>query len=58
MGSNRYEETPSRRQPDVQLSTIPKRKGVIIISDNTFFTRLWFQLSNPFRYIFTGKVRF
>ena len=58
MGTNRYEETPSVRKPDVQLSTLPKRKGIVLISDNKFFTRLWFQLSNPFRYIFTGKVRF
>ena len=54
MGNNKYEETQA---PDVKLYTNPK-KGILLISDNKFFTRVWFYLSNSFRYIFTGKIRY
>ena len=33
-------------------------KGIIIKSEEKFFMRLWLSLSNPFRYIFTGKIRY
>ena len=35
-----------------------KKTGILIISDNKFFKRLWFVLSNPLRYLFTGKIRY
>jgi len=35
-----------------------KQTGLLFISDNKFFKRLWFLLSNPFRYLFTGKIRY
>ena len=30
--------------------------GIIIITKNHFFRRLWFLISNPLRYLFTGKI--
>ena len=33
-------------------------KGIVIISNNGFFKRIWFWVTNPLRYIFTGKMRF
>jgi len=58
MGNDSYEK-PSEVQPasDVKLYVNPKR-GILLISDNKFFTRLWFHISNPFRYLFTGKIRY
>lgn len=60
MGSNRFEETPKapdNAAPDVKLYAY-RGKGIIISTDNKFFIRLWFQLTNPFRYIFTGKIKY
>lgn len=34
------------------------KKGILLISDNKFLMRLWFLISNPFRYVFTGHVRY
>ena len=48
---------PHISAPDVQLNN-SNRKGITIISDNKFFTRVWFFLSNGFRYIFSGKLRY
>ncbi len=45
-------------QPPIAIAIPKKKKGIIIISDNNFFVRIWFLLSNPFRYIFTGKIRY
>lgn len=42
---------------DIELNN-NKMKGLVLISNNNFFTRIWFLLSNPFRYIFTGKLRY
>jgi len=56
--SNKVKEPLIKKTADVQLPNLKKKKGIIIISDNPFFKRLWFLLSNPFRYIFTGKVRY
>jgi hypothetical protein len=33
-------------------------KGILLTTNSKFFTRLWFQISNPFRYIFRGKIRY
>lgn len=60
MGSNKFEETskaPDNAAPDVKLYAY-KGKGVVISTDNKFFTRLWFYMSNGFRYIFTGKIKY
>ena len=57
MGNDSY-ETPLDEQPaDVKLNP-KKQKGILMITDNKFWIRLWFLLSNPFRYIFTGKIRY
>lgn len=68
MGNNKYEseEVPKKyvdkstqEGADVKVFTNnKKKKGILLISDNRFFTRLWFQISNPFRYLFTGKLRY
>jgi len=61
MGNNSYEtqsDMQSDMQPaDVKLYVNPKR-GILLISDNKFLKRIWFYISNPFRYIFTGKIRY
>lgn len=60
MGSNKFEEIPKKIvniAPNVELYAY-NGKGLIISTDNKFFTRLWFQLTNPFRYIFTGKIKY
>ena len=33
-------------------------KGVIITSAENWLTRLWCIITNPFRYIFTGRIRY
>ena len=33
-------------------------KGIVIKTTENFFMRLWLLLSNPFRYILTGKIRY
>lgn len=33
-------------------------KGMIVNSKETFFMRLWLVLSNPLRYILTGRIRY
>ena len=43
---------------DVKLYASPKKTGIVLISDNKFFTRVWFWFSNSFRYVFTGRVRY
>jgi hypothetical protein len=58
MGNNSYETEPNIEQKsDVQLYP-KKRKGILIMTDNGFWIRLWFAFSNPFRYVFTGKLRY
>lgn len=57
MKNNKYEEKLTMEAADVRLYA-NKKKGILLISDNKFFTRLWFLISNPFRYLFTGKLRY
>ena len=57
MGNNTYETSSDEQPADVKLNP-KKRKGILMITDNKFWIRLWFLLSNPFRYIFTGKIRY
>ena len=33
-------------------------KSVTIISGEAWYMRIWLFFSNPFRYLFTGKVRY
>ena len=54
MGNSSYE---TEQKSDVQLYP-KKRKGILIMTDNGFWKRLWFAISNPFRYIFGGKIRY
>ena len=54
MGTNQNEP----HVPPIAIPKLKKSKGIVIISDNNFITRLWFLLSNPFRYIFTKKIRY
>lgn len=60
MGNMSYEQ-PEKKTQDIKIvpvQNLDNKKGIIIITDNSFFRRLWFLLSNPFRYIFTGKIRY
>ena len=57
MGSNKFEEIPTMQMGDVRLYA-NKKKGLVLITDNNFFHRVWFLLSNPFRYIFIGKIKY
>ena len=34
-----------------------KTNAVVITSGETWYIRLWYLISNPFRYLFTGRVR-
>ena len=54
MGNNKYETEPAA---DVTLNP-KKQKGILIMTDNKFWRRLGFYFTNPFRYIFTGKIRY
>lgn len=56
MGNKNY-EVEIEQPADVKLYINPKR-GILLISDNKFLKRIWFYISNPFRYIFTGKIRY
>jgi hypothetical protein len=39
--------------------TYPIRcKGILIKSEEHFFMRVWLLLSNPFRYLLTGRIRY
>lgn len=58
MENNTYEIPSDAQNSDVKLSAKKHKTGIQIISDNSFFKRLWFFLSNPFRYLFTGKIRY
>ena len=53
----RYEMPELNKQADVTLYP-DKQKGILLKTDNNFWNRLWFQISNPFRYVFTGKIRY
>jgi len=41
---------------NVILFDKPNKKGVTMKTGNGFFRRLWLLISNPFRYLFTGKI--
>lgn len=34
------------------------RNGITLITGEPWYVRLWYLLSNPFRYLFTGKMRY
>ena len=40
--------------PDVSIYS----RGIYFSSNERFFMRLWLLVSNPFRYLFTGKIRY
>ena len=58
MGNNTYEIPSDEQQTSDVILSPKKQKGILLITDNKFWNRLWFLFSNPFRYIFTGKVRY
>jgi len=62
MGNNNHEEKrveipPTPAMADVRLYA-NKQKGILLLTDNGFWKRLWFLISNPFRYVFTGRIRY
>jgi hypothetical protein len=36
----------------------PKRLSILIQTNLNFFERLWVLISNPLRYLFTGKLKY
>ena len=50
------EETEVEREAVVSISEKPNSKGIVLTTGNGFFKRLWLLISNPFRYLFTGKI--
>jgi hypothetical protein len=49
-GMIRYDDEPT----DVSIYG----RGIYFNSNERFFMRLWLLVSNPFRYLFTGKIRY
>lgn len=43
----------NRKKIDIVL----KDKGITFYSSENWYLRLWILISNPFRYIFTGKIK-
>ena len=41
---------------NVILYEEPNGKGIVLTTGNRFFRRLWLIISNPFRYLFKGKI--
>jgi hypothetical protein len=35
-----------------------KTNAVVITSGETWYIRLWYLISNPFRYLFTGLIKY
>jgi len=58
MGNNSYEEKPVGITEEVADVRLLETKGILLMSNNKFFKRVWYFISNPFRYIFTGKIRY
>lgn len=50
------------KEPNVYLYTtsdnIKISKNVLIITGMKWHLRLWYMISNPFTYLFTGKIRY
>lgn len=47
MENNGITKTPAKNRGGITLST-----------SKNFIERLWFFITNPFRYLFTGKIRY
>jgi len=50
------EETEVEWKANVILYEEPNSKGIVLKTGNKFFRRLWLMISNPFRYLFKGKI--
>lgn len=54
-----YNDQPKRKKsPDIYLYRDSNRNDVTIISGVKWYVRIWYLISNPIRYIFTGETRF
>ena len=54
-----FEAERVEKEADVVLSRKKEKNyGVIIHSAERLHMRIWLLLSNPFRYLFTGRTRF
>ena len=49
-------ESEMEWKANVILYEKPNSKGIVLTTGNKFFRRLWLLISNPVRYIFTGKI--
>jgi hypothetical protein len=43
-----------KKHPDLELAKEPTT--IVITSISPWYMRLWYLVSNPFRYLFTGKI--
>ena len=50
------EGTEMEWKPVVVIHEEPNGNGIVLKTGNRFFRRLWLMISNPFRYLFTGKI--
>ena len=50
----------NKREPDdiAFYRPIKPMGGVTIITTKKWYIRLWYVISNPFRYIITGKIKY
>ena len=64
MGNDSYDEKNEfvvipegiETEANVILYEEPNSKGIVLKTGNGFFRRLLLMISNPFRYLFTGKI--
>ena len=56
--ANNMEDTKNSKEQGPNLFLYHRdTKSVVIISGEAWYMRIWLLLSNPFRYLFTGRVR-
>jgi hypothetical protein len=41
-----------------KLATTANRPALLIEAKTSWYKRLWYVISNPFLYVFTGKIRY
>jgi len=57
---NKFNMMKEKPSDDIIYPRIKKigMNSIIIFTKNCFFKRLWFLISNPFYYLFAGKIRY
>ena len=44
--------------PEVSTFHEKNEKGITLTTAEIWYVRLWYTISNPFRYLFTGKIKY